>query len=324
MEPSKKQLEDLSIELARKSSKAFDQWCNKTFEFPAEYHPLSALRQSFASGLLYPNLIEVMPEYADEGLAGYISSNVAANFDFPFYLVSKSILSALQQTTPPRYWDKTEVKMGFPCITFVLPKDSLYGDNGEQISSISILMMSGDEQKMLLAFMVASQMDQLIINSMSKSKDDSTVFCVANSAESQTIWYAKHKVEGDMIDLDVKLETYKSKLRSDDDPEKVGEFTDRLFPLLLQLLMMFHLRPESVEEPTLIRKIKGKHTTREFWTPRFLGRKYQAISEVRGDGTHASPKTHWRIGHYRQQHYGPQNSKVKTLWIEPCMINAPS
>lgn len=40
-------------------------------------------------------------------------------------------------------------------------------------------------------------------------------------------------------------------------------------------------------------------------------------------GTHASPQTHWRSGHWRQQPIGKKDKpEYKTIWIEPTLINA--
>lgn len=38
------------------------------------------------------------------------------------------------------------------------------------------------------------------------------------------------------------------------------------------------------------------------------------------EGSHASPKPHWRRGFYRKQHYGPQNSLTKVVYIKPVMV----
>lgn len=40
------------------------------------------------------------------------------------------------------------------------------------------------------------------------------------------------------------------------------------------------------------------------------------------EGTHSSPKPHWRRGHYRHQHYGLQNQFKKLIFIEPVFVCA--
>lgn len=41
------------------------------------------------------------------------------------------------------------------------------------------------------------------------------------------------------------------------------------------------------------------------------------------NATPGKPKApHLRRGHIRRQHYGPRNSFIKSIWIEPCFVNA--
>jgi hypothetical protein len=39
-------------------------------------------------------------------------------------------------------------------------------------------------------------------------------------------------------------------------------------------------------------------------------------------GTHASPRPHWRSGHWKTQHYGPGNSLEKEIFVEEVHVNA--
>ena len=37
-------------------------------------------------------------------------------------------------------------------------------------------------------------------------------------------------------------------------------------------------------------------------------------------GTHASPRMHWRRGHFRRQPIGTGLIDYKIIWLEPCLI----
>jgi hypothetical protein len=39
-----------------------------------------------------------------------------------------------------------------------------------------------------------------------------------------------------------------------------------------------------------------------------------------GDGIHASPKPHWRRGHWRHQAYGAERAQRKLLWVRPMRV----
>ena len=87
-------------------------------------------------------------------------------------------------------------------------------------------------------------------------------------------------------------------------------------------------RPDLLTPAAFIKAIKHKKTGNrvEFWSPNIIGKNYkhpQPVDNIdRIPGTHASPRMHWRRGHFRQHRYGYRNNLVKTLWIEPRLINA--
>lgn len=58
-------------------------------------------------------------------------------------------------------------------------------------------------------------------------------------------------------------------------------------------------------------------------SPIIIGENYRIKRErVEATGTHASPQTHWRSGHWRQQPIGKRdNPEYKTIWIEPVLVN---
>jgi hypothetical protein len=58
-------------------------------------------------------------------------------------------------------------------------------------------------------------------------------------------------------------------------------------------------------------------------TPRMIGADYKPKTiRQESTGTHASPTTHWRSGHWRQQLIGKRETpEHKTIWIEPVLVN---
>ena len=101
------------------------------------------------------------------------------------------------------------------------------------------------------------------------------------------------------------------------------EVTDRLSALMLKLLVILNTRPQFVEEGRCVRPQKLKHGCvkhSELWSPNLIGRCYRTIREDRGDGTHASPRLHWRRGFVRNQPHGPNRSLRRPIWIEPVLV----
>ena len=90
-----------------------------------------------------------------------------------------------------------------------------------------------------------------------------------------------------------------------------------------KLLMAMTAEPTFVERGILQRKAKIKHgvVREELWSPNTIGFKYRHPQRD-PEGTHASPKLHRRVGHFRDQHYGPANASVRRIWIKPVWVGA--
>jgi hypothetical protein len=113
---------------------------------------------------------------------------------------------------------------------------------------------------------------------------------------------------------------------------------ERVFQLKMQsfavkLMLALTARPSVVKlgnitRPEKIKKGRVKHDA--LWSPNLVGWDYRAV-RVRPDGapagSHASPRMHWRKGHWRNQPFGPKPwtdaSERRLAWIEPVLINAP-
>jgi len=79
----------------------------------------------------------------------------------------------------------------------------------------------------------------------------------------------------------------------------------------------------EIDAPT--KKMGFGKNSKELIVPRVIGEGYKpkVIRNYDPVGTHASPRTHWRSGHWRQQPFGSkEDPKYKTIWIEPVLINA--
>jgi hypothetical protein len=89
--------------------------------------------------------------------------------------------------------------------------------------------------------------------------------------------------------------------------EKDQGFVEKLGVITFGTFMAMHAGPELVEPGKLVRRVAKQGKVREFWTPKFVGARYKLRREVpkvvdtqfvyspgREQGTHASPRMHWR------------------------------
>lgn len=77
------------------------------------------------------------------------------------------------------------------------------------------------------------------------------------------------------------------------------ERSNKISGLMLKLLLVLNMMPHLIETGTIQRKEKVKKgiVRQALWNPNIIGGKYRVSTSGQGDGTHASPRMHWRRGH---------------------------
>jgi hypothetical protein len=88
--------------------------------------------------------------------------------------------------------------------------------------------------------------------------------------------------------------------------------------LLFATFAVMTARPELLEAGR--RTGKATRHGEDWWSPTLIGPRYR-YQRVDHGGTHASPRLHWRRGHWREQAIGAGRKEHKTLWIEPTLIS---
>ena len=88
------------------------------------------------------------------------------------------------------------------------------------------------------------------------------------------------------------------------------EMLNRVSSLMLKLLVVLNTRPSLVEvghkeRPALI---KHGRLRPALWAPTMIGANYHVIRSGPAQGTHASPRLHWRRGHLTHQRIGSPKS----------------
>jgi hypothetical protein len=92
---------------------------------------------------------------------------------------------------------------------------------------------------------------------------------------------------------------------------------------MLKLLVVLNTRSSLIEYGSCERPQRFKHgriRKREIWSPNLIGSQYRPTPAAESQGTHASPRIHWRRGHIRKQPHGPGRIERKLIWIEPVLV----
>jgi hypothetical protein len=213
---------------------------------------------------------------------------------FPFYFVEPLLLEAVEQTDIAFEVEWATMPLPFEALTFVLPAHNEYG-----IDCIEVVRMTADEAG------VEGFAPRVNPNQLSK------VFLTLRAYAS------------DQFDLQVHMtEPYH--------PDSFHTLKDgsevtrkRMVRIAFNVLLAMAARPEYVE--TGHRQGRHKKSGSDIWSPNVIGRKYATKRDSAAEtGTHASPRMHWRRGHFRHQPFGSrENPEHKVIWIEPMLIAAP-
>jgi hypothetical protein len=117
--------------------------------------------------------------------------------------------------------------------------------------------------------------------------------------------------------------------------ETDAPFIENLGVIVFGTLLAMQARPDLIDAARLDKVVQHKGGERkEFWYPNIIGKRYKIRREVPSvksgqfqfkageskGGTHASPRAHWRCGHFRHQAYGPKSTMRKQIWLEPVYV----
>lgn len=122
-----------------------------------------------------------------------------------------------------------------------------------------------------------------------------------------------------------------------DDGHEMDTSSDLISKILFNAFLAISARPDLLTKGQRDKVVKGTGGQKiEYWTPNVIGEHYRAKREAGADearavvaggavgtaGSHASPRLHWRRGHFRNQAYGEQRRERKVIWVEPMLVGA--
>lgn len=260
----------------------------------------------------------------------------------PLFFVKPDFLKAMQETSIPNNFDLSDLKLPYTSMTFVLPQNSTVKLKGRSVQYIGISRRKG-------AF--HSDMGEL------RTKTPGLDKIIITTAFYPTTFFACGFKFDDLNDIvRMPLEEFtKQSLVNPDDVSSVNEtrFMLSLLKLSLNMVLAMESRPQLLETGSNIGHAtvaKGRVSS-QIWTPNLLGARYKLVRTDEHNGTHASPRSHWRRGHFRRQNIAKKLCQVckhprsvheddvcmidgcephifvpmieyKTVWIDPVLVNA--
>lgn len=111
------------------------------------------------------------------------------------------------------------------------------------------------------------------------------------------------------------------------DPDTEQGFLRTVDAIALQTILYLQTYPEDLETASgkkLARKPAQAKGSRKF-EPLWIGRDYiRSMPAQAKGGHHASPRSHWRRGHWRRVATGEGRKDREWRWIQPCLIKGGS
>jgi hypothetical protein len=125
-----------------------------------------------------------------------------------------------------------------------------------------------------------------------------------------------------------KLLHERNKLGSHPTDKREEAWLEQMISIGLQCSMAISYLPELIDSSESSSESPQRPGGRQpsnrprILTPRWIGRDFRRSPSTNLTGTHASPTTHWRRGHWRQQPYGEGRSERRLAWIKPTLVGS--
>ncbi|MDJ1174887.1 hypothetical protein [Roseofilum capinflatum] len=262
---------------------------------------------------------DIPERIADEDLASLrFGLNAIVAGECKFLWLKDDLLEALRHTEKPPV---AEIEQVAPVICLFTPKDSF---SAYSIRYIKIFTTKMDSNEYASAFRednIALFPSPVYPESVKKSILATTIRIYTTTYDFFTTFRVIDGIldrGGEQIETGIEYE------------ENDKAFIDEVNDLCFNFLLYLSTKPEIIEaEPREATKVSGKgfgKSEKRLLEPQMVGADYkQSIESKRtpGGGTHASPRTHWRMGHWRRVAIGAGRVERSWRWIKPVLVNPP-
>jgi hypothetical protein len=309
--------------------KAFEQSSDWPLFYPRIYNNVGAYNPKTLSVGLYTSALcadvdrNVSRDYAT---VHYPTASMLINHAVPQYFVGKDLATCLLKTTPPDDLAFEDISWPFEAVAFHLPHGVL---NHASEGTVDVVIVSLIKPGV---YCVPCNPRYREIEILPESYTTFVVSTFMRESEEFVSYRAsipihKFKTVGDSLAF-LTVENFTATSYKDDNviiaafkedgalkPATIddAEFNVELFKLGINLLLTLDYQPDLIENEVKTKTLKREPTDfrpKEVWNPRFIGRNYRIEREYKG-GTHASPRAHWRKGHWRNVRCGPMDIDKK-------------
>ncbi|MGH8598506.1 MAG: hypothetical protein ACREXT_17775, partial [Gammaproteobacteria bacterium] len=246
----------------------------------------------------------------------YLAACQAQKHDFPMLFLAPALLAAIAQTDAPADTDWREIGLPYPAGVLMFSRGALKHPEGGEVGFLGWARIKAET---MLSFdrdypAVKTEHDIFITwTGLRHALNYPLLDTVLNASTHPTI--GGQPTAG--------VHTTPTREGIFELPLAAGEqeVLAQCRQLVFNVLLALDARPQLAGSPGRKVGATKKGARREIWEPTIIGHGYRIVRERSGEtGTHASPRMHWRRGHYRNQAYGPGRTEHRRIWLEPVLI----
>jgi hypothetical protein len=264
----------------------------------------------------------------------YAADIIGCKMRWPTYFVAEDFLRAIAATDPPEDYKLGDAHLPLDSMLLCLPERFMQSYIGKwKVPFIHICKIPSGNIKSELGDVDVSAPMFVFHFPVLLSHGPHIDYCSWGPMEGDVKGMAsiefvdatiKDIISSTEDDFNKVLESHN--IKPDEKPTEAEdiEISKKMTSLSVKLLLGMTACPEHVVEATGYRppKFKGSICVQSaLWHPNWIGAAYKSQHEA-GTGHHASPRWHWRKGHWRNQPYGKGRALKKLIWIEPILIHA--
>jgi hypothetical protein len=320
------------IDLQKKALKEFQELSNQIlkqlrssdYKIPPGYRQWGELSSDIAEEIAGGELINL------DCVASYIRHRLALWVikDAPLYCLSQELIASLTNTNLDNLETiLPDLPITLPTFMVLFPKQSIMTPEGNYLECMVIHASQKDKPEDSSGFskkypsvdlQYLEHESNLLIDSCSIDSRGFTWFAGINLKANGTISYDKGKNLGTAV------------MSQEDE-----DFTNVIRALFIQIILLLTYEPDLIsdcDKNDLPTKGRGFSSSKGLGFsvryPRWLGKNFKSLTEndnsamnPTGIGTHKSPRTHWRRGHYKKVAIGKNRMDRKVVWIRPILVN---
>lgn len=251
----------------------------------------------------------------------YLQACMCAERMMPTYFVARPLVEAVMRTNPPPDLRWEDLPLPHEALTLMLPSGTLRHEREGEIGAITLARVPVAQPLRFPAIgapQVKLPATVLIATGCAHEWPTMPIYDLTlNAGTTPTIGSVEEIHAGTDTTFDAEGNIVAQPTTLAD-----AQVAQSLMSLALRIVLVMSARPELVEPGVQTGAQKKRGGALTYWTPTVVGRTYRTRIDagLPPVGSHASPRLHWRRGHYAAQPYGPQWSKRKIIWREPTIV----